>query len=104
MDELIDSAENLLAELGAAGSDGWATRSVHVDDIDRLRAAIVAVEVSGVIPTSIVSDGLDALRSAVKNLLPIGNGQLPGNRVIPIYVRMDELRALHALANPALSD
>lgn len=53
VNELLDSAENLLAELGAAGSDGWATRSVHVDDIDRLRAAIVAVEnlVSASIPS-----------------------------------------------------
>jgi hypothetical protein len=41
---------------------------------------------------------LQVLRAAVKNLLPIGNDQLPGDRVIPIYVRMDELRALHSLA------
>lgn len=38
------------------------------------------------------------LREAVRSLLPIGNDKLPGDRVVPIYVRMDELRALHALA------
>lgn len=50
-----------------------------------------------------VTDDLDAFRAAVKNLLPIGNASAPGDRVFPIYVRMDELRALHALATPATS-
>ena len=50
-----------------------------------------------------VSGDLDVLRAAVKNLLPIGNASAPGDRVFPIYVRMDELRALHALATPATS-
>lgn len=38
------------------------------------------------------------LAHAVANILPIGDNRAPGDRVIPIYVRMDELRALHALA------
>lgn len=38
------------------------------------------------------------LRSAVAKILPIGNASLPDDRVIAIYVRMDELRAIHALA------
>ena len=38
------------------------------------------------------------LAQAVTNILPIGDNRAPGDRVIPIYVRMDELRALHALA------
>lgn len=41
----------------------------------------------------------EVLRMAVAKLLPIGNDSLPGDRVIPIYVRMDELRALHALSS-----
>lgn len=42
----------------------------------------------------------EALRQAVANILPIGNDRLPDDRVFPIYVRMDELRATHALATP----
>ena len=38
------------------------------------------------------------LAQAVTNILPIGDNRAPCDRVIPIYVRMDELRALHALA------
>ena len=40
----------------------------------------------------------EVFRRAVANLLPIGNDRLPGNRVIPIYVRMDQLRALRELS------
>lgn len=40
----------------------------------------------------------EALRQAVANVLPIGNDRLPGDKVIPFYIRMDELRALRALA------
>jgi hypothetical protein len=39
-----------------------------------------------------------ALALAVANILPIGDDRAPGDRVIPIYVRMDELRALRELA------
>jgi hypothetical protein len=52
-------------------------------------------------PANEADQELRVLRAAVKNLLPISNDQLPGDRVIPIYVRMDELRALHALAAPS---
>ena len=52
--------------------------------------------------TSTPTPDQSALREAVKKLLPIGNDNLPGDRVVPIYVRMDELRALHALV--ALGD
>ncbi|WP_156359626.1 MazG-like family protein [Sphingomonas sp. Leaf28] len=38
------------------------------------------------------------LAQAVTNILPIGDSRAPGDRVIPIYVRMDELRALRELA------
>lgn len=38
------------------------------------------------------------LGHAVANILPIGDDRAPGDRVIPIYVRMDELRVLRELA------
>ncbi|WP_010218877.1 hypothetical protein [Sphingomonas sp. PAMC 26621] len=40
----------------------------------------------------------EQLAAAVAKILPIGNPRLPGDRVVPIYVRMDELRALWALS------
>lgn len=39
-----------------------------------------------------------ALAHAVTNILPIGDERAPGDKVIPIYVRMDELRAIRELA------
>ena len=39
-----------------------------------------------------------ALAHAVTNILPVGDDRAPDDRVIPIYVRMDELRGLRRLA------
>jgi len=39
-----------------------------------------------------------ALAHAVTNILPVGDDRAPDDRIIPIYVRMDELRALRGLA------
>lgn len=39
-----------------------------------------------------------ALAHAVASILPVGDDRAPGDRVIPIYVRMDELRAIRELA------
>ena len=72
------------------GSNGWLMPPALNNDSDRLHACLDELETIGT--------ELQVLRISVKNLLPIGNDRLPDERVIPIYVRMDELRALHALA------
>lgn len=41
------------------------------------------------------------LAAALAKILPVGDDRAPGDRVIPIYVRMDELRALRCLASAA---
>ncbi|UIJ43745.1 hypothetical protein LZK98_11650 [Sphingomonas cannabina] len=39
-----------------------------------------------------------ALREALSKVLPIGDSEAPGDKVIAFYIRMDELRSLRALA------
>ena len=46
---------------------------------------------------------VEGLAKSVANILPVGDDRAPGDRVIPIYVRMDELRALRALTAATLA-
>ena len=68
-------------------------------ELARIRRHLPALAATPTPPA--VSD--EALRMAVAKLLPIGNDSLPGDRVIAIYVRMDELRALHDLSRSQVS-
>lgn len=47
--------------------------------------------------TDATEEARAALVEAVRKVLPVGNHDSPGNRVIAFYIRMDELRALHEL-------
>lgn len=43
--------------------------------------------------------GAEALRAALAKVLPSGDDRAPGDRIIPFYIRMDELRALRDLVS-----
>ncbi|WP_010184757.1 hypothetical protein [Sphingomonas sp. PAMC 26605] len=63
---------------------------------DAAEAALAAM-CEGAVQGMVESPDNAGLADAVAKILPIGNDRLPGDRVVPIYVRMEELRALHAL-------
>lgn len=79
------------------------------DDQDKMHLAMAAYELRRgpfdhpdhfgcEIEADELRERIGALASAVKNILPIGDPSKPDSAVFPIYVRMSELRAIHALA------
>lgn len=96
--DLEERAREVLADTCPTGTMWAAIDGQTFVSHENALAAMLAFAAEQAPPPASDASGVEVLRKKVASILPVGDPKAPSDRVIPIYVRMDELRDLRALA------